>query len=427
MKRLRAGKKNCLNESQALVSTLNKKKTIVLAYSGGLDTSFCVPYLRETHDCDVISVTVDTGGFGPGEVEEIESRAKELGVVEHRTIDARREVFDRYAAYLVKGNVLRGGVYPLSVSAERVVQAEVVAQVARETGSDAVAHGSTGAGNDQVRFDTAFQVLLAGVPVMTPIRDLKLSRQEEFEYLEKRGIEISRDVKDYSINTGLWGATIGGGETHDAWAEIPESVFAQASGQETVDGQEYLEIGFEKGLPVSLNGKAMDAVEIVGEIGRHCAPLGVGRGIHVGDTVLGIKGRIAFEAGAAIVLIEAHRELEKITTTQWQRFWKDHIADFYGKMLHEGQVFDPVMRDIEALIDSSQAHVSGDVRVRLERERLQVVGTRSTHSMMDAAAGVYGEMPRLWTGEDVAGFTTITGIPAQLYRKAEQRDGSNPG
>ena len=398
--------------------TANKKKTIVLAYSGGLDTSFCVPYLRETHDADVISITVDTGGFVPGEVEQIESRARELGVIEHRTVDARRDVFDQYAAYLIKGNVLRGGVYPLSVSAERVVQAEVIANIAREMGADAIAHGSTGAGNDQVRFDIAFQVLVPDVEVMTPIRDLKLSRKEEFDYLKERGVEIDPNVQDYSINSGLWGATIGGGETHDAWAEIPDSVYSQAAGENAEDDREYVEIGFEKGVPVSLDGKSQNGVEIVNDLGRRCARLGVGRGIHIGDTVLGIKGRIAFEAGAALVLIEAHRELEKLTTTQWQRFWKDHIADFYGKMLHEGQVFDPVMRDIEALMDSSQEHVSGTVRVRLEKERMQVVGTKSPHSMMDAAAGVYGEMPRLWTGEDVKGFTTILGIPAQLHRQA---------
>jgi argininosuccinate synthase len=398
--------------------TVNKKKTIVLAYSGGLDTSFCVPYLRETHDAEVISVTVDTGGFSASELEEIEARARELGVIEHRTIDACRDVFDRYAAYLIKGNVLRGGVYPLSVSAERVVQAEVVANVAREVGADAIAHGSTGAGNDQVRFDIAFQVLVPDVEVMTPIRDLKLSRKEEFDYLKERGIEIDPRVQDYSVNSGLWGATIGGGETHDAWAEIPDEVYAQAAGQDAQDDREYVEIGFEKGVPVALDGTSTDGVEIVNELGRRCARLGIGRGIHVGDTVLGIKGRIAFEAGAALVLIEAHRELEKITTTQWQRFWKDHLADFYGKMLHEGQVFDPVMRDLEALMDSSQDRVSGTVRIRLEKERLQVVGTQSPHSMMDAASGVYGEMPRLWTGEDVKGFTNILGVPAQLHRKA---------
>lgn len=399
-----------------------ESKTVVLAFSGGLDTSYCVPYLIEEHGFRVVTVTVDTGGFSAEEIHEIEARARELGVAEHRTIDARQEVYDRYASFLIKGNVLRGEVYPLSVSAERLVQAEIVAEIAREIGAAAIAHGSTGAGNDQVRFDVAFQVLAPGVEVLTPIRDLKLSRQEEYDYLKERGVEIDPSVKEYSINAGLWGATIGGGETHDPWKEIPDDVFAQAAGEKPVEGREDLEIGFENGDPVSLDGEKLPAIEIIEKIEQICRRHGVGRGIHIGDTVIGIKGRIAFVAAAATVLIRAHRELEKITTTQWQRFWKDHLAEFYGKMLHEGQVFDPVMRDIEAMIASSQERVTGRARVRLERERFEVIGVESPHSMLAAAAGVYGEMPTLFTGTDVKGFSKISSIPAQLYRGAS-RDG----
>jgi argininosuccinate synthase len=401
---------------------VSTKKTCVLAYSGGLDTSFCVLHLKEARGYDVISVTVDTGGFTAKDLADIEARARRLGVLDHRAVDGRREVFDHHAAYLIKGNVLRGGVYPLSVAAERVVQAEAVAGVALDVGAAAVAHGSTGAGNDQVRFDIAFQVLLPGIPSIAPIRELKLSRQEEYEFLKARGIDIDPTLKEYSINTGLWGATIGGGVTHDPWAEIPDRVFVQAAGVEPADGREDVTLRFEEGLPTGLNGKDAEGIEVVAELGRICRRHGVGRGIHLGDTIAGIKGRVAFEAGAALVLIHTHRELEKLTTTQWQRFWKDHIADFYGKLLHEGQAFEPALRDIEALIDSSQDRVSGEVRVRLERERFQVTGVRSPFSMMGAEKGVYGEMPKLWTGDDVKGFSTIAGIPARLYRGAGRKD-----
>ncbi|MBI4583515.1 MAG: argininosuccinate synthase [Planctomycetes bacterium] len=403
---------------------MNDKKIVVLAYSGGLDTSFCIPHLKEAHGYEVISVTVNTGGFGPGELEKIEKRARSLGALEHRTVDYRGVVFNRYAAYLIKGNVLRGGVYPLSVAAERAAQAEAVAKVAGEVKAAAVAHGSTGAGNDQVRFDIAFQVLLPGVKILAPIRELKLSRKEEYEYLKARGLQIDKKSEEYSVNTGLWGATIGGGPTHDSWKEIPDEVYAQAAGGAPQEGREYVEIGFQKGVPASLDGRSLEGIRIVEELGRLCQRFGVGRGIHIGDTVLGIKGRIAFQAGAAVVLIHAHRELEKITTTQWQRFWKDHLADFYGKLLHEGLVFEPALRDIEALLDRSQETVTGEARVRLEKERFQVVGVRSPCSMMDAASGVYGEMPKLWTGDDVKGFSIISGIPARLYRGARQHGAS---
>jgi argininosuccinate synthase len=404
-----------------------KNGIVVLAYSGGLDTSYCIPYLKEKRGYDVISVTVDTGGFRPGELADIEGRARALGVLEHHTVDARKEVFEKYAAYLIKGNILRGAVYPLSVSSERTVQAEAVAAVARRVKAPAVAHGSTGAGNDQVRFDVAFSVLLPGVAVIVPIREESLSRKEEYEFLKARGVAIEKKVEEYSVNVGLWGTTIGGGPTHDPWAEIPDEVWQRAAGVEAAKEKEYLEVGFERGLPVSLGGKRMDGVSLIGELGATCRRHRVGRNVHLGDTVLGIKGRVAFEAGAALVAIAAHRELEKLTTTHWQRFWKDHLADFYGKMLHEGQAFEPAMRDIEALIDHSQERVTGDARVRLENGAFSVVGVRSPHSLMSAAAGVYGETPKLWAPGDPKGFSAIAGIPARLYRSAGGPDPSGAG
>ncbi len=399
------------------------KKKVVLAYSGGLDTSYCIRYLREEEGYEVITVTVDTGGFSPDELEKIEARAASLGALSHRTVDGRERVFRGYVSYLIKGNVLRGAVYPLAVAAERVVQAEMIAEAASQEGADAIAHGSTGAGNDQVRFDIAFGVLLPGIPILTPIRDQRLSRDEEFEYLMKRGVEIDKSVREYSINSGLWGSTIGGGETHDPWREIPERVYEQAVDCPKATEAEYVEVGFESGLPVSLNGDACGGVELIERLGDLCRRHRVGFGIHIGDTVLGIKGRIAFEAGAAQVCIHAHRELEKITTTAWQRFWKDHMADFYGKLLHEGNAFDPVLRDIEAMIDSSQERVTGKARIRLDAGKLDVVGVDSPFSLARSASGVYGETPTLWTGEDVKGFSTIMSVPSKLYRQAAGKEG----
>jgi argininosuccinate synthase len=269
-----------------------------------------------------------------------------------------------------------------------------------------------------VRFDIAFSVLLPGVPVITPIRDEKLTRDEEYRFLEARGVKIDKKVREYSINSGLWGATIGGGVTHDSWQEIPEAVYAEAAGGELETATERLEIGFEKGVPVALGGKRLGGVDLVRDLGAACRRHRVGLGIHIGDTVLGIKGRVAFEAGAALVLIAAHRELEKITTTSWQRFWKDHLGEFYGKMLHEGHAFEPALRDIEALIDSSQERVTGDARVRLDAGAFAVVGVRSPFTMAKAASGVYGEMPKLWKGDDVKGFSTIAAIPSRLHKEA---------
>lgn len=392
-------------------------RKVVLAYSGGLDTSYCVLYLRE-RGFDVTTVTVDTGGFHSEELAEMERRSIALGAVRHETVDARQEVFDRYVSYQIKGNVLRGQVYPLAVAAERVVQASVVAEHAIRSGADAVAHGSTGAGNDQVRFDVVFQVLCPGLEIITPVRDETLSRDEEYRRLREEGLDIRPSTRQYSINSGLWGTTIGGGETHDGWSAIPDHVYDEAVSRTPATGREEVVIGFEKGVPVSLDGQALTGPDLIAQLGDTCRAHRVGLGIHVGDTVLGIKGRIAFEAGAAIVLIHAHRELEKITTTSWQRFWKDHAAEFYGKLLHEAQPFEPALRDIEALIDRSQERVSGDARVRFDAGHFQVTGVRSPHSMLDQQSGVYGETPRLWSGQDVRGYGRIVAVPARLHRNA---------
>ena len=399
---------------------MSERQKIVLAYSGGLDTSYCIPYLREKRGYDVVTVTVDTGGFQPAELREIEARSEALGAVAHHTVDGRSKVFDRYVAYLIKGNVLRGQVYPLSVAAERAVQAEVVAGYAASVGAGAVAHGSTGAGNDQVRFDIAFRVLCPGLEVITPVRDDGVSRDEEYEFLKKRGVNLDPKLRRYSVNAGLWGTTIGGGETHDPWQEIPTELYEEAAGIPMAANDTELTIGFDRGLPTTIDGDRMDGRELIGRLGELCRRYRCGMGVHMGDTVLGIKGRIAFEAGAAIVLINSHRELEKLTTTSWQRFWKDHLAEFYGKMLHEGLVFEPALRDIEALIDSSQQRVSGEVRVRLSPGRFLVTGVRSPHGMAGAAVGVYGEMPRLWDGIDARGFSAISAIPSMLYRKTAE-------
>ncbi len=393
-----------------------KKPTIVLAYSGGLDTTFCVLWLQEELGADVVTVTVDTGGFSAEELAAIAARAKSLGAVEHRTIDGRAEVFSRFAVPLIQGNVLRGRVYPLSVAAERVLQAEIVARAARELGADGVAHGSTGAGNDQVRFDAVFQVLLPQVKLHAPIRDLGWSRPQEQEYLTQHGVPVPAKTVSYSVNAGLWGTTVGGGQTHDPWTEVPDSAFPSATGTAPAEGREAV-IGFDKGVPVSLDGKPMDGVALVQALHALGREYGVGRGIHMGDTILGIKGRIAFEAPAPLMLIGAHTELEKIVLTRWQSFWKNQLGEFYGQMLHEGLYFDPVMRDIEAMIASSQDAVTGEARLRLRPGRFEVTGVKSPRSMV-AGAAVYGETTRLWTGPEAAGFAKLHSLPMTLAARA---------
>jgi len=398
------------------------KSTVVLAFSGGLDTSFCLLYLQEKFNYDVVTVTVDTGGFDAEQLAHIASRAEALGSVRHITYDGTQSVFDDHISYLVKGNVKRGHAYPLCVGAERVVQAKVVAAVAREVGATAIAHGSTGAGNDQIRFDVALRALCPEMTILTPVRDEGWSRVDSSAYLAERGVHIDAATTDYSVNEGLWGVTIGGKETHDSWEIIPEHAWEWTVAPQSAPAEgQVLTIGFENGVPVTVDGEELNGVELVHKLNAVGGAHGVGRGMHVGDTILGIKGRIAFEAPAAAILVDAHRELEKLVLTRWQAHWKDQIASFYGMLLHEAQYFDPVMRDLEAFIDSSQQTVIGEVKVKVCQGTLAVVGVRSPYSMMSAAAGTYGERNTLWTGADARGFCQIFGTQSLLAMKARMK------
>ena len=402
--------------------------SIVLAFSGGLDTSFCVPYLRETEGADVHTVTVNTGGFTSAELAAVEARARALGAASHTTIDARADLFERVLRYLVQGNVLRGGVYPLCVGPERVVQAAALVDVAAELGATRLAHGSTGAGNDQVRFDTALRLLAetrlgggeaGGVEVLAPIRSLNLSRMDSSAYLAERGVDVPAATTDYSINRGLWGTTIGGRETHRTDGVLPESAWPHTvSPADAPDAPLRVQIGFEAGVAVALDGEALGPVALIERLTALGEAHGVGRGLHVGDTILGIKGRIAFEAPAALALIAAHRELEKLVLTKAQLTVKAGLAETYGAHVHEGQFFDPLLRDVEAFLTSSQARVTGTATVEFFKGALRVLGATSPHSLFDAGVATYGEGATLWDGRDAEGFTRIHGVQALLAARA---------
>lgn len=388
--------------------------TVALAFSGGLDTSYCVPRLAE-HGWAVHTVYVNTGGAGAGEREAIRRQAEAVGAVRHHEIDARALVFDRFVRFLIQGNVLRGGVYPLSVAAERTQQAISVIETARAIGASAVAHGSTGAGNDQVRFDVTLRVLAADLAILTPVRDEGLARSQAIAYLEERGLPVPSKAGAYSINAGLWGTTWGGGWTHDTWAGPPPELVEPPA---DAPASREIVIAWEQGLPTAIDGSRLAGVDLVQALNELAGQYGLGRGIHVGETALGIKGRVGFEAGAALLLIAAHRELEKLVLTKWQAFWKDQLATFYGDRLHEGQYFDPALRDIEALLAHSQERVNGDTRVRLSPGRFQVVGARSPHSLMDPRVATYGEENRLWSGDEARAFARVAAIPAMLAARA---------
>lgn len=395
----------------------------ILAFSGGLDTSFCVLYLRE-QGYEVITLTVDTGGFTAEELASIADRSAELGAIEHLAVDSRQIFYDRMVSFVIKGNILRGGVYPLSVGPERVIQAMDLVRVARAKGASVVAHGSTGAGNDQVRFDVAIRSLAPDLEILTPIRDLGLTRDQEVAYLQARGFDVPVLSREYSINRGMLGTTIGGKETKDSWELPPDAVYPTVVPvTATPDEAETLIIGFEGGLPASLDGVTLEPLPLMARLDALGAKHGVGKAVHLGDTILGIKGRIALEAPAPLILIAAHRELEKLTLTKQQLFWKNHLAEVYGNLLHEAQYFDPVMRDIEALINSSQQHVVGKVKVQLYKGNLTVVGARSPYSLMNRTVATYGEENRLWDGRDARGFCRIYGLQGMLARSAgEQKE-----
>ncbi len=387
---------------------------LALAFSGGLDTSFCVPRLAED-GWTVHTVYVNTGGASAAERAAIAAQARAVGAVEHHEVDARAAVFDRFVRFLIQGNILRGEVYPLSVSAERTQQTLSVVDAARAIGARAVAHGSTGAGNDQIRFDVALRVLAPELEIVTPIRDLGVTREQAVAYLKERGLPVPEKAGAYSINRGLWGTTWGGGWTHDTWAGPPDELLEPPAG---APAPREVVLGWTRGVPVSLDDAKLEGPALVEQLNQLAEAYGFGRGIHVGETALGITGRIGFEAGAALVLIAAHRELEKLVLTRWQSYWKDQLARFYGDRLHEGQYFDPALRDIEALITSSQARVTGETRVRLAPGRFQVVGTRSPHSMMDRTVATYGEENRLWTGDEARAYARIAAIPSLLAARA---------
>jgi argininosuccinate synthase len=388
-------------------------KKIVLGFSGGLDTSYCVKYLSEDKGYEVHSIIVNTGGFTDEELKSIEQHAYKLGVKTHTTVNAIKGYYERIIKYLIYGNVLKNNTYPLSVSAERLVQALHIAEHAKALGVEAVAHGSTGAGNDQVRFDMILHIMIPGVEIITPIRDLKLSREEEISYLKGKGVEMNFEKAVYSINKGLWGTSVGGRETLSSKGWLPEEAWPT---QVTKTGNEEVKLGFVKGELTAVNdrsfGHPSEAIQYLQSI---AGPYGIGRDIHVGDTIIGIKGRVGFEAAAPMVILKAHHALEKHVLTKWQLNWKDQLAQFYGNWLHEGQILDPVMRDIEAFFERSQQNVTGDVFVQLLPYRFQVTGIESPFDLMSSKFGKYGEMNTGWSGEDVRGFSKIFGNQTSIF------------
>jgi argininosuccinate synthase len=388
-----------------------------LAFSGGLDTSFAVlALLREGYD--VVTVTVDTGGFRPEQLTAVAQRARAVGSKRHVTVDARREVYDRFFSFILRGNSLRGGVYPVAVGAERHVQAEHVVRVARAEGATAIAHGCTGAGNDQVRFDVALRALAPDLQVLAPIRSGGVRREEAAKALEAKGLPVPARTTRYSVNQGLVGTTVGGGDTHDPWIPVPEEAFEEAGSRIDRDAPERdLTIGFSHGLPAELDGAPLDPLDLMERLDGWARPLGIGRGVHLGDTILGIKGRIGFVAPAATLLIAAHRELEKLVLTKRQRDVKEHAGALYGDLLHEGLYLDPVCRDLERLLESSQQRVTGDVRMKLRRFGCDVLGVRSPHALL-AAGARYGEGSSLWDGRDAEGFSKVYGIAARLWEES---------
>ena len=392
---------------------------VILGFSGGLDTTFCVKYLTEDKGLEVHSVIVNTGGFSAQELKKIEAHAYALGVKTHTTVDAVKDYYDSIIKFLIFGNVLKNNTYPLSVSAERLSQALHIAAHVKKLGAQKVAHGSTGAGNDQVRFDMIFQIMIPGIEIVTPIRDLQLSREAEIEYLKQKGVQMNFEKAAYSINKGLWGTSVGGKETLQSKGLLPESAWPTPMTQ--AGQEEEMVIGFEKGEIVSVNGKNFShPTEAIAFIQSIAGAYGIGRDIHVGDTIIGIKGRVGFEAAAPMVILKAHHALEKHVLTKWQLSWKDQLAQFYGNWLHEGQILDPVMRDIEAYFTSAQEQVTGIVSIQLLPYRFQIIGIESPNDLMSATFGNYGEINKAWTGKDVRGFTKIFGNQVSIFHQILQ-------
>ncbi|MEY3195039.1 MAG: hypothetical protein RIQ78_1136 [Bacteroidota bacterium] len=397
-----------------------RQKKVVLAFSGGLDTTYCTLYLRQVLGMEVHAVTVQTGGFSPEDLLNIANHAQKLGVASFTVVDVTRPYFDSCIRYLIYGNVLKNGTYPLSVSAERMNQAIAVAEYAQKMGVDAVAHGSTGAGNDQVRFDMVFQSMLPGVEIITPIRDQRLSREAEIDFLQQNGVDMDFAKAAYSINKGLWGTSVGGKETLTSNLPLPESAWPTPLGK---TDPEALQLQFQKGELVAVNEQLFEQpCEAIAFLQQIAQPFGIGRDIHVGDTIIGIKGRVGFEAAAPLLIIKAHHLLEKHTLTKWQLHWKEQLAAWYGNWLHEGQMLDPTMRNIERFLEDSQQTVTGTVFCTLYPFRFTLDGIESPHDLMNSRFGSYGEMNAGWSGEDVRGFAKIFGNQTAIYHKINSPD-----
>ena len=389
------------------------KKKVVLAFSGGLDTSFCVKYLSEELGYEVYTAIANTGGFSEAELAAIEKRAYDLGAKQHATLDITQQYYEQSIKYMVYGNILRNGTYPISVSSERTFQAIAIIEYAKSVGADCVAHGSTGAGNDQVRFDLTFQILAPEIEIITPTRDMTLTREYEINYLKQHGYVADFVKMEYSINKGLWGTSIGGKETLKSELTLPESAYPS---QVTAEGEQTLKLTFAKGELSAVNGvEYTDKVEAIRAVEAIGAAYGIGRDMHIGDTIIGIKGRVGFEAAAPMLIIAAHKMLEKHTLTKWQQYWKDQIGTWYGMFLHEAQYLDPVMRDMEAFLESTQANVDGTVEITLRPYSYTLVGVTSDFDLMKTDFGEYGEVNKAWSADDVKGFTKIMANSMKIY------------
>ncbi|MCK4747382.1 MAG: argininosuccinate synthase [Bacteroidales bacterium] len=396
-----------------------EKKKVLLALSGGLDTSFCAIYLAREKQMEVHSATVNSGGFPVEELEQIRQHAKRLGIVSHEVLDVTADFYNRCVRFMIFGNVLRNRSYPLSVSSERTFQAIALVKNAKKRGFNCIAHGSTAAGNDQVRFDLVIQVLAPEMEVITPIRDLTISREDEIEYLRKEGVDMNWNKVKYSINQGIWGTSVGGKETLTSTDELPGEAYPTPIEKE---GTETMTIGFEEGEPVSLNGETFEPLVVITELEKLAAPWGAGRDVHVGDTIIGIKGRVGFEAAAARIIIDSHLALEKHVLTRWQLHWKEQIGQWYGMFIHEAQYLEPVMRDLEKFLESSQKNVTGQVTVRLRPYSYSVTGVESPFDLMNADFATYGEMNRAWTAGEVDGFTKNLGNQQRIWYAVNGND-----
>lgn len=391
---------------------MNKPK-VLLAFSGGLDTSYCVKYLSHEAQLEVHSAIVNTGGFSDQELQDIEVKAYALGVKSHISLEETQQYYDKIIKYLIFGNVLKNGTYPLSVSAERIYQAIALAKYAKEIKAPYIAHGSTGAGNDQIRFDLIFQLIAPEIEIITPIRDQQLSRQEEIEYLQSKGVSVDWQKAQYSINKGLWGTSVGGSETLTSHLALPESAYPSPL---TATDSQVLSLHFEQGELTGLNDEKLDPVAAIQKLESIASAYAIGRDIHVGDTIIGIKGRVGFEAAAASIIIKSHHSLEKHNLSKWQLHWKQQLGDWYGMFIHESQYFEPVMRNIEEFLEATQKQVSGKVFVELHPYRFSILGIESPHDLMQSGFANYGEENLQWTGEDVKGFTKILATPLRIFK-----------